>query len=425
MSDFTPGVDRARAAGHKIQVAAYPEGPKGIRLSLREVAKKIRDGRLDPDVRGWVGDVLVAAGSPKGRRDQAQAIVDAFRKATVYVPDPVASEYIVSAAGTACLRPGLCVRARDCDDGVVFMGSALMSIGIPVEVVKQFFGEGKQEHVLIRFKDEYGVWVYVDPSTGLSVGQRVPAQQEEVIDPMDVKGSNGTAGVEIVTLGAHDRDLLYDGERWFERRYGRMFVYEAGVGWVDGDGQGAGACTSCEAYARAYKASLGRGGGAGPGGGSHGARPSAHARPSGGGPMRFHEGRWWNYWPEYGWLVVQGSTCGQWGEPIANPDAGLLAAAQGALAAHAGAPTSDVYQGTTYLFQRTGSEALDIRPCVQPLAGVGQAPAPVPAPAAPPGPNPARENRFVSGVAVGATMVGVALVGGVAAGMILRQRRAA
>jgi hypothetical protein len=233
VSDFTPGVERAKAAGHKIEVQPYPPGVAGIRLSLEVVARKIRDGRLDPDVRGWAGDVLKAAGNPTTVRAKAQALLDAFRKQTIYVPDPVGAEYIVSAAGTMCLRPGLCVRARDCDDGVVAMGAALLSQGISVRVIKQNFGPGKQEHVLVVAQDENGAWLAVDPSTSLPVGQRVPAVKEEIIDPMDVVGSAGTSGAEIVTLGAiPTRDVRWDGKTWREHRYGRDFVW-TGVGWTE------------------------------------------------------------------------------------------------------------------------------------------------------------------------------------------------
>jgi hypothetical protein len=256
--DFTPGIERMRKAGYKVDVAPYPEGLAGVKLSLDVIAKKIRDGRLDADIRGWVGDVLQQAGNPKSRRAKVQAILDAFRKATVYVPDPAGAEYIVSAAGTACLRPGLCVRARDCDDGVVFMGSALLSIGIPVVVVKQNFGPGKQEHVLVEFQDESGSWLPADPSTELDAGSKVPAVSEERIDPMTVVGSSGTSGPEIVTLGfveSEARDVHFDEDRktYVERRYGKLWVYQGtGLGWAELEQAGVGdaCCAACAAGAK-------------------------------------------------------------------------------------------------------------------------------------------------------------------------------
>lgn len=200
-SGFRPGVEAARVRGHKINVQPYPEGRQGIQMSLTECAKAIRNGRLDPDIRGWAGDVLVQSGRPQTARGQAQSILDAFRSQVAYVADPVGAEYIASGTATLCLRPGVCVRAHDCDDAVVAVGSALMSIGIPVVVVKQNFGSGQQEHVLLEAQDEDGRWFAVDPSTKLPVGSKHPALEEQRVDPMDQNGSMGTTGPEFVTLG--------------------------------------------------------------------------------------------------------------------------------------------------------------------------------------------------------------------------------
>jgi hypothetical protein len=234
MSGFTPGVARVQAAGQPVQVAEYPPGPQGIRLSLDVIAQKIRDGRNDVDVRGWAGDVLIAAGRPKTVKAKAQALLDAFRAQTMYLPDPVGTEQINSAAATLCLRPGLCVRARDCDDGCVALGSALLSIGIPCVVVKQNFGGGQQEHVLLECEDENGNWLSVDPSSETyPVGKSYPAVSEVRVDPMDKRSSStGTSGAEIVTLGGppravgldQPRKLFFKDGMWIEYRYGTWWA---------------------------------------------------------------------------------------------------------------------------------------------------------------------------------------------------------
>ena len=243
MSDFSPGIERARAAGYTIAASPYPLGEEGIALSLETVARKIREGRLDPDVRGWAGDVLLAAGRPKDVRAKMQALLDAFRAQTMYLPDPSKTEYVVGAATTVCLRQGLCVRARDCDDGVVMLGSAALAIGLPpgsVVALKQYFGPDVQQHVLLEVQDEHGDWFTVDPSTNLPVGQKVRAISEERIDPLELVGAQGTAGWEIVTVGgaagfgaapgaSRPREMHYDGRRWHERRYGSEWVFDGGA----------------------------------------------------------------------------------------------------------------------------------------------------------------------------------------------------
>jgi hypothetical protein len=183
VSDFAPSIWHAQAAGHKVVRQDYPEGVAGVKLSLETIADKIREGSLDKDVRGWAGDVLIAAGRPTAVRAKAQALLDAFRKATVYVSDPVNTEYIASAAATLCLRPGLCIRARDCDDGVVAYGSLLASVGIPVRVIKQRFSLQDQEHVLVEFQGDSGEWLSADPSTEYPIGRKAPAMEEFTVDP--------------------------------------------------------------------------------------------------------------------------------------------------------------------------------------------------------------------------------------------------
>jgi hypothetical protein len=112
---FTPGLQQS---GVNATRQAYPDGAAGIRLSLDEMARRIRDGRLDPAVRGWAIGALKSAGiDGRGRtnsRAQVGALLEALRSQTSYAGDPTAAEYIQSAAATLCLRPGLCIHGGDC-----------------------------------------------------------------------------------------------------------------------------------------------------------------------------------------------------------------------------------------------------------------------------------------------------------------------
>lgn len=335
-------------------MAAYPDGGEGIDASINAMLQKLRDGRLDPDVKGWAHDVLKAAGID-GRtnygtvRTKTQALLDALRASTIYSPDPHGAEWIQSASATLCLRPGLCMRGGDCfpegtlvkqrdlrsekyyggsvsevvtvesvaigdliwglnawsrveakwskgllsvdaielsnshtmrltgdhhvfrvresvervrvrdlvvgdvllqpdphflrnvpqvavisltrdvatvpcwdietsdhyvflpdfnvtvsqcDDLSVALGSATLSLGIPTAVVKQDFGVGQQQHVLIAVEDEQGNWLPADPSTTMPVGQSATAKSETYYNPMDQNShATGTSGADIVTLG--------------------------------------------------------------------------------------------------------------------------------------------------------------------------------------------------------------------------------
>ena len=209
---FAPSLHKAREAGIKIHHAEYPVGVDGIHMSLDQMALRMREGRLDPAVRGWAGDVLIAAGKPQSVQGQVQALLEEVRNVTVYAHDPVGSEYIAGAAATLCLRPGLCIKASDCDDLAVALGSAIMSIGIPVMICKQTYGAGDQEHVLIVFQDEMGNWLPADPTHPTwPAGQMAPATRNDYVDPMspNLAGVAGLPEADFVGVGsAKVREIL-------------------------------------------------------------------------------------------------------------------------------------------------------------------------------------------------------------------------
>jgi hypothetical protein len=226
---FDPGLTQSDAPATRQN---YPDGDLGIRLSLEEMAKRIREGRLDPAVRGWAIGALKDAGiDGRGRttvRAQVGALLDALRKQTSYAGDPAGAEYIASAAATLCLRPGLCLNGGDCDDLSVALGAAIMSIGIPAVIVKQSFGPNAQEHVLVAAQDEAGAWIYADPSTRLPIGSASAASEEVWIDPLAPIGQLPEAQAEIVSLGA-PRRLQQIAGRWVEERSGHVWLHRDGV----------------------------------------------------------------------------------------------------------------------------------------------------------------------------------------------------
>src|ERR1700735_482337 len=135
-------------------------------MSLDEVAKKMWASRNDPRVRAWTTQELDKAGRPTGTRDRAQAVVDAYRKKVPYVADPVQSEAMYSPVQTLCLDDhGLCVVGGDCDDASITVGSCLLSIGIPVQIVGASYKAPTDQpvHVYVQFQDDSGAWGPVGP----------------------------------------------------------------------------------------------------------------------------------------------------------------------------------------------------------------------------------------------------------------------
>lgn len=166
----------------------------GVPFSIERVCTGIREDSTKPKVRAWAAEVLIAAGKPATIAAQAQAILNAVRRHTIYAPDPVGTEMIVATEATMCLEPGKCIKAADCDDLTRCTGAGFMAVGIPVKILVQSW-PGAQDHVLVMFQDEAGEWLAADPSTTLPVGRRTPSSQEQWFDPMDTTPSNhvGTA----------------------------------------------------------------------------------------------------------------------------------------------------------------------------------------------------------------------------------------
>jgi hypothetical protein len=335
VSDFSPGLHRLHAQVPQSR-APYPGGDKGIAISIDKVCTKVVEGRYDPDIKGWAIDRLKEGGLDGRDRPPAATVfaylLDALRGATIYVSDAYGSEVIQSAATTLCLRPGLCVRGGDCDDLVVVLASILLSLGYRTWIVKQRWHGAAQEHVLVAAEDESGKKIRMDPSSRMSAGHSVPADEEVFFDPMEVVASGGgVGGAEIVTLG---------------------FALAKGGGGGGGGGHGGGG-------GGGFHPGGGGGWHGGGGGGWHGGAPRRSGR---GIHHRFYGGGWWGWWPGQGWLLVDGDVCGTWSAPLVNPSADLLAFATAQLA-HGG-PVMQEVGGTLYQFESGQGGLVVIRQCV-------------------------------------------------------------
>jgi hypothetical protein len=146
------------------------------------------------------------------------------------------------------------MRGGDCDDMLVVLGSAAYIItsaatgGSPdVRIVKQYFGPGEQEHVLVSVQSETGEWLYADPSTRMPVGRAQKAVSEEWYDPLDmVSAARGVGtGPEIVTLGnpSHRRHVVKRRGEWWEYTSGSWWRHTQGR-WVKAGALGLGALTT-------------------------------------------------------------------------------------------------------------------------------------------------------------------------------------
>jgi Transglutaminase-like superfamily len=200
----------ARLYGVAVTRVEYPPGIGGVRLSLTEIAKRTYEGSRAPSmkafaefvVRNWAG---IPANVQLTNRRAAQILLDYVRASVRYRPDPPGTEYTQSAAVTLCV-PGapMCIPVEDCDGMVVALATLCAAYGIPVRVIKQFFGGDQQEHVLVSIQDDSGEWLGADPSApDKPVGWKAYAQREDVIDPSDPSsiGLVGAPEAEFIGVG--------------------------------------------------------------------------------------------------------------------------------------------------------------------------------------------------------------------------------
>lgn len=116
---------------------SHPAGERGAKLSLAEVAERAWQARMSPRLRAWVTQVLDKAGvSNGGRRQKAQAILEAFRKKVPYINDPVMGEFMATPDQLLCLdENGLCIVGGDCfPEGTLLLRDDFAFI--PVEQIK-------------------------------------------------------------------------------------------------------------------------------------------------------------------------------------------------------------------------------------------------------------------------------------------------
>jgi hypothetical protein len=106
----------------------------------------------------------------------------------------------------------------------------MLSVGLSAQIVKQQFGMGQQEHVLVGIRDEEGRYLYADPANSTApVYEGSKAMSEEWTDPLGAVGSRSEMPPQMVMLsGAPERDLRRVDGVWTERRYGTTFMHRAG-----------------------------------------------------------------------------------------------------------------------------------------------------------------------------------------------------
>lgn len=139
---------------------------EAIGQSLRELARRAAEGRIDPRVRTWAVAQCMKAGNPEGPGARARVLFDAIRRDHQWIPDPVDCEWMQSAYVTlgAHDSPAEGPTTGDCDDLTIVYLAAVESVGVRAAIVSHAYdASGAIAHVLGAIHDG-ARWWYVDPS---------------------------------------------------------------------------------------------------------------------------------------------------------------------------------------------------------------------------------------------------------------------
>jgi transglutaminase-like putative cysteine protease len=129
--------------GTQATLQAIPDGPAGTRATLQVMARLIRQGKKNPEIRDKAL-TLTRHLRDKDWVREAKAIFHFVRDRIRYVQDVYGIETIS--------EPGITLRTGqgDCDDKAVLAGALLQSIGHPVKLVAVAFDGGPFSHVFVE-----------------------------------------------------------------------------------------------------------------------------------------------------------------------------------------------------------------------------------------------------------------------------------
>jgi transglutaminase-like putative cysteine protease len=161
-----------RVVRPRIRVCRVPTGKSGTLVTARMIADMIREGAKDFVVRQQAirifRDFCVP---PKDRRGEVGALFRWVRKSIRYTRDIYRVELLHTP------RRMLELRAGDCDDMTILLGSMLLATGYPVRLVLTGFRPQKPHaysHIYLQVL-VCGRWVALDATMDRPLGWEPPA----------------------------------------------------------------------------------------------------------------------------------------------------------------------------------------------------------------------------------------------------------
>jgi transglutaminase-like putative cysteine protease len=163
----------------RIQLLRVPSGTRGTLVTARLISQLIRSGAKDFYVRQKAIDIFRNGGvQPKDRFGEVCALFNWVRKNIRYTRDIFRVELLHSA------RRMLELRAGDCDDMTILLGSMLVSTGHPVRLILAGFRKNKP-HVYSHIYPQVNVqgrWIAIDATVPHPIGWEPPVLWKRVCE---------------------------------------------------------------------------------------------------------------------------------------------------------------------------------------------------------------------------------------------------
>lgn len=182
MSRYLPALIRTP----RIERLRIPSGFAGTRQTAAHIARLIREGASDFYVRQKAIDILLSRGvTPKDYVGEIDALFRWVQRNVRYTKDPFQVELLHAA------RRMLELRAGDCDDMTILLGSLVKAVGHPVRIVltgPDARRPGLFSHIYLEARHQ-GDWIPLDATMPFGMGwsPRAPVRlvlsiQEELTD---------------------------------------------------------------------------------------------------------------------------------------------------------------------------------------------------------------------------------------------------
>ena len=168
-----------RIVAPRITLVRVPSGNRGTLITANIIGRMIGDGAKDFHVRQKAIEIFRVAGvAPKDRFGEIRALFEWVRRNIRYTRDIFRVELLHTA------RRMLELRAGDCDDMTILLGSMLMSTGHPVRMVLAGFRPDKP-HFYSHIYPEVnlgGNWIGLDATMEKPMGWVPPAIWKRVCE---------------------------------------------------------------------------------------------------------------------------------------------------------------------------------------------------------------------------------------------------